>query len=168
MNESLFAPIYGLAHQSTSFDQIIIFFAVWWPWLIGALVIIIALSLASRDRVPRRAGFIISVPIIAWLIAHVLKTWLAWPRPALVLNNVEPLFSADGAAFPSGHATFFFALGFALYPFHPRLAAWVSTSAIIISLARIAAGVHFPGDILGGFILAGIVTLISWTIIKTY
>lgn len=175
MNESLFAPIYGLAHQSASFDQVIIFCAVWLPWLVGALAIIIALVLASRDQSShpvdggaRRASFIISVPVIAWLVAHVIKIILAWPRPALVLDTVQPLFSADGAAFPSGHATLFFALGFALYPFHQRLATFVSMTAVVISLARVAAGVHFPGDILGGFLLAGLVTFISWTIVKNH
>ena len=167
MNEDLFNIIYGLAHQSAIFDQVIIFCAVWLPWLVGALAIIIALSLASRDRVPRRAAFIISVPIIAWLIAHVIKIILAWPRPTLVFDTVQPLFSADGAAFPSGHATLFFALGFALYPFHPRLATWVSISAIVISFARVAAGIHWPSDILGGFLLAGLVVFISWFVVKT-
>ncbi len=167
MNESLFMPIYGLAHQSASFDQFIIFCAVWLPWLIGVLAIISVLVLASRDRVPRRAVFIISVPVASWLIAHVIKIILAWPRPATVLSTVQPLFSADGSAFPSGHATLFFALGFALIPFHPRLATWVTISAAIISVARVVAGVHWPSDIFAGFLLAGIVTLISWTIVKT-
>src|SRR3989344_4392024 len=167
MNGSLFTVIYSLAHRSILLDQIIIFCAVWLPWLVGALTIIIVLARASRDRVPHLASFIILVPAITWSITHILKVLLVWPRPAFVLNTVQPLFSADGATFPSGHATFFFALGFALYPFHPRLAIWVSMSAIVISLARVAAGVHFPGDILGGFVLAGLVTFISWSIVKT-
>ena len=168
MNEILFNVIYGFAHQSAAFDQVIIFFAVWWPWLIGALAIIIALILAARDQIPKRAGFIVLASGSAWLFAHVIKIFLVWPRPAVVLDTVQPLFSADGAAFPSGHATFFFALGFALYPFHPRLAMWVSLSAIVISLARVAAGVHWPGDIFAGFLLAGLVTFISWILVKNH
>lgn len=167
MNENLFNTIYGLAHQSTSFDQVIIFCATWLPLIILILTLAIVLARAARDRVPRRAGFIIFAPVVAWLIAQGLKVWLAWPRPATALASVQPLFSADGSAFPSGHATLFFALAFALYPFHPRLATLVSVSAIIISLARVMAGVHFPGDILGGFVLAGVVVLISWTFVKT-
>jgi len=172
MNESLFTVIYGLAHRSTGLDQLIIFCATGLPWLVGLLVITTALILAFRERTisngwTHRASFIILIPIATWVIAHVLKVFLNWSRPSLILSNVQPLFSADGATFPSGHATFFFALGFALYPFHPRLAIWVSMSAIVISLARVAAGVHFPGDILGGFVLAGLVTFISWSIVKT-
>ena len=166
MNENLFEVIYGLAHRLARIDQLIIFCATWLPWIIGTFATIIALALAARDQISRRASFIILVPSIAWLIAHVIKIILAWPRPSLVINTVRPLFSAAGATFPSGHATFFFALGFALYPFHPRLATLVSMSAVVIGLARVAAGVHFPGDILGGFLLAGLVVLISWTIVK--
>ena len=167
MNTNLFNVIYGLAHQSVGFDQVIIFCATWLPLIVLILTLAVVLTRAARDRMPRRAGFIISAPILAWFIAQGLKVWLTWPRPATALTSVQPLFSADGSAFPSGHATFFFALAFALYPFHPRLATMVSASAIIISLARVAAGVHFPGDILGGFILAGLVVLISWTFVKT-
>ena len=167
MNENLFNAIYGLAHQSVGFDQVIIFCATWLPLVILILTLAVVLARAARDRIPRRAAFIISVPVIAWLIAQGLKVWLAWPRPATALTSVQPLFSATDPAFPSGHATLFFALAFVLYPFHPRLATLVSAFAIIISLARVAAGVHFPGDILGGFVLAGLVVLISWTFIKT-
>lgn len=171
MNESLFEVIYSLAHQSEGLDRIIVFCSTWLLWLVGALAIIITLTIASQAYPAvsgaRRGLFVVLTPTIAWLMAHGLKLWLAWPRPVVALNNVQPLFSADGPAFPSGHATLFFALTFALYPLYPRLATLVSVGAIATSLARVAAGVHFPGDILGGFVLAGVVVLVSWTFIKT-
>ncbi|MEK7621722.1 MAG: phosphatase PAP2 family protein [Patescibacteria group bacterium] len=171
MNESLFAVVYSLAHRSAGLDQLIIFCATRLPVIVGVLAIVGAIILASRDYHARdsvrRLAFIISAPAVTWLIAHILKISLAWPRPTLALTNIEPLFTADGLAFPSGHASFFFALTFALHPFHPRLAGFVATGAIVISLARVAAGVHWPGDILGGFVLAGVVVFISWTIAKT-
>lgn len=168
MNSSLFEAIYGLAHRSATLDQVIIFGATWLPVIVGGLVVIIILSLASRDRIPRRAAFIILVPTIAWFIAHILKAIINSPRPALALDAVKPLFLADGNAFPSGHTTLFFALTFALYPFHPKLSTLTAISAILISLARVAAGVHWPIDILGGFILAGVVVFIAWTMVKIY
>ena len=163
---SLFEAIYSLAHRSTGLDQLIIFSATWLPLIVGGLILIIVLTLATKDQLPRRAAFIILAPAVAWIVAHVLKIVINSPRPALILDTVQPLFLADGSAFPSGHATLFFGLGFALYPFHPRLATLVSIAAMVISLARVAAGVHWPGDILGGFILAGIVVFIAWTIVK--
>ncbi len=163
----LFEAIYSLAHRSALLDQIITFCAMWLPWLTAVTVIISVLVSSARERRPTRAKFIILVPIIAWLLSQLLKAIIHSPRPSLTLDTVEPLFKTAGNAFPSSHATIFFALAFALYPFHPRAATLVSISAIAISLARVAAGVHWPIDILGGFILAGLVALISWMIVKT-
>lgn len=169
----LFQAIYSLAHRSAALDQIIIFGATWLPAIVGGLVVVIVMALATRDEDyhrgtgVRHAGFILAVPIIAWVVAHILKAIINSPRPALVLDTVKPLFLADGNAFPSGHATLFFALTFALYPFHPKLSTFVAISAILISLVRVAAGVHWPIDILGGFLLAGFISFSSWLIVKT-
>ncbi len=171
---SLFEAIYSLAHRSAGLDQIIIFSASWLPIVIVVLTVIIVGALTFRDQgyeannnATKRVGFIIFVPVIAWGVAHILKLIINSPRPALILDTVKPLFLADGNAFPSGHATFFFALTFSLYPFQPKLATLMAISAMAISLARVAAGVHWPIDILGGFILAGVISLIAWMITKT-
>ena len=70
-----------------------------------------------------------------------------------MFSNIVPLFSESGYAFPSGHATFFMALAFALFFNHKKAGYVFILFALLIGIARIIAGVHFPVDILGGFIL---------------
>ena len=64
---------------------------------------------------------------------------------------------------PSGHATFFFALAFAIFYFlkyDKRNAAakrkwnWLFMGgAVIMGVARVFAGVHWPSDILAGAVI---------------
>ena len=75
------------------------------------------------------------------------------PRPFSALYEIHPLFLDGNWSFPSGHAAFFFAMAAAAYSYDKKLGAWLFASAVLISAARVAAGVHYPSDILGGAII---------------
>ena len=64
-------------------------------------------------------------------------------------------------AFPSSHATVFAALGMAIYLRDKKAGRWFLAGAVVIGLARIVAGVHYPLDILAGFLLGGLVAVIA-------
>ncbi len=98
---------------------------------------------------------------VAWLCTLLLKYNIESPRPFLTLG-IQPLFIYGGLdSFPSGHAAFFMAIAVAL-SYHHRRAAWCAAiAAVCIGLARIIAGIHFPFDILGGWVLgAGLAWLV--------
>jgi undecaprenyl-diphosphatase len=85
------------------------------------------------------------------VIKTVLNHFLYRPRP-FVAYDITPLVEQSAnASFPSGHATFFFTLAtLALICFGKRFGGWAFAIAILIGLARIYAGVHYPLDIIGG------------------
>ena len=87
------------------------------------------------------------------IIDQLLKFLIQSPRPFLALTDVLPLFSETGYAFPSGHAAFFSALALALFFISQKIGYAFMFFALLIGLSRIIAGVHFPVDILGGFLL---------------
>jgi len=95
--------------------------------------------------------------IFAWSIATVLKIIFHTPRPYMALENVIPLVDKTDFSFPSGHATFFMALGVAIFLCHKKAGYYFIISALIIGIARIIVGVHFPVDILGGFFLGAVI-----------
>ena len=68
-------------------------------------------------------------------------------------------FIEAGSSFPSGHATFFMGLAVALFFIDKKIGYLFMFFALIIGLARIIAGAHFPVDILGGFILGSLVSV---------
>ncbi len=97
----------------------------------------------------------------AWVVARLLKLFIQTPRP-----EVFSLVRETGYTFPSGHATFFMALAFSVYLLHKKVGYWFIFFAIIIGVARIMAGVHFPVDILGGYVLGGLVSYLVAYFVK--
>ncbi|MCK9345365.1 MAG: phosphatase PAP2 family protein [Candidatus Pacebacteria bacterium] len=158
MNESLFNFFYGFAHRTPALDFTIAYIAEWY-----GIVILLALFLylfEHHDKPEKGVRDLIVVAITAlsaWVIAIFFKDVFQTLRPFEALSQVTPLVLEGGYAFPSGHATFFMALAVSLWFYHKRLAVFFGLSAIIIGFARIAAGIHWPVDILGGLILGYVI-----------
>lgn len=93
--------------------------------------------------------------IIAYLGALFIKTLIVRPRPGVVLDNIRELTPYVDAmnAFPSGHATLFFAIAIAVTCFHKRIGALFFLLAFVIAIARVFAGVHWITDVAAGALL---------------
>lgn len=150
MNDAIFFFFYNLAHQSVFFDNIVIFFADIFPYI----VILLAVVYLFFYKKNWKDFFIVFISSgLALFLAYVLKFLFHTPRPFDTLPKVVSLFFETGYAFPSGHATFFMALAFALFFNHKKTGYLFIFFALLIGIARIMAGVHFPIDILGGYVL---------------
>ena len=163
LNDTIFFFLYSFAHQSVLMDNLIIFIADIFPYIVIVLAILFLFFhhdvLPSRDPIKeflkkwKEIVFVFLSGILAWLLSLLLKALIQMSRPFTVFPQVHSLFVETGYAFPSGHATFFSALAVTIFLFHKKAGWWFIFFALIIGIARIAAGVHFPIDILGGFIL---------------
>jgi undecaprenyl-diphosphatase len=83
-----------------------------------------------------------------------VKRSIARPRPSCSHVRASLIDEPDRFSFPSGHsaAAMAVALGFA-YGF-PDLAALLVMLAVLVGLSRVVLGVHFPGDVLVGQLIA--------------
>lgn len=154
MNDTIFFLFYNLARKSIFVDKVVIFFAEAFPYIVilSALIFLLFYHKKWEDTflVFFSAG-------LAALLSVLLKLLIHTPRPFLALPNVQNLFPESGYAFPSGHSTFFMALAVSLFFLNKKVGYIFIFFAFLIGLARITAGVHFPVDILGGFILGALV-----------
>ena len=130
MNNQIFFFFYNLAHQSVFFDEIVVFTAVYFPFVV---VIFAGLFLLFHHEVlqaenPFRVFLEKKKEVLvvflsgfsAYLLSVILKTLFHTLRPFLALPNVQALFSETGFAFPSSHAAFFSALAFSLFFLHKK------------------------------------------------
>lgn len=156
MNDLIFFFFYNFAHQSVSLDKFFIFLAVYFPYAVGLLAIALFLFYYKSWR----EFFIVFFSAgLAWLVANLLKIFIHTLRPSFVLANVQSLFVENNFAFPSGHASFFSALAVSIFLLHKKPGYWFMIFAFLIGIARIVTGVHFPVDILGGFVLGSFVSV---------
>jgi undecaprenyl-diphosphatase len=110
------------------------------------------------------AIYLLIVVLSSWTINDLLKIYFARPRPP-----GEALTIATGYSFPSGHAMVSIAFyGFLAYLAFTqggkrgKLAAGELACLIfLIGLSRVYLNVHYPSDVLGGWLLGLLILLIS-------
>ena len=169
-NINLFHYLNSFTGQVAWFDNVVVFFA----GTFGILIIIfVALFLffhqennnfefiwqALGKRI-KEVSLVFVGGVSAWLLAQILKAIFAMPRPFIALPDVHLLINETGFdSFPSGHATFFAALAISIYFYHKHFGIILGIFALLIGLARIIAGIHFPVDILAGYLLGIAVAL---------
>lgn len=159
MNEQIFLFLHSFANRSEFLDSVIVFLAEYLPYvvIVGAILFLWLHTDKTAKEKLREVWVTLLTSVTAYVSAILLKILFAADRPFVALRDITPLFLKHDYAFPSGHATFFGALAMAVFLKHKRAGVWFFVAGLLISAARVAAGAHFPGDILGGFILgAGI------------
>lgn len=140
---------------------------VWGPWTMRALVALTVARLLQRGA-RRLAVWAAATEVAAGLTGLLVKVTVARVRPQLP----DPVAHAAGYSFPSGHAMTATAscavLLLALLPVVPRKlrpVAWTvaAGSVLGVGLTRVALGVHWVSDVLGGWLLGcALVAATAW------
>lgn len=104
-----------------------------------------------------------------FLIVNVtLKGLVARPRPFVVNEAIVPLIGGVSPyrSFPSGHSGGSFAAMLALYKWVPKkIGVPALVLASLVALSRLYVGVHYPTDILGGFIVGLVCSMVAYRIV---
>ena len=108
----------------------------------------------KKTRKPGMAG-LLAMALNFLMTNLTIKNLVARPRPYTVLENLEILIEQPGEfSFPSGHTSSSFAFAVAVYLLLPKkYGVPALVLAALISLSRLYVGVHYPTDVLGGFIV---------------
>jgi len=161
----LFNLINQFAGKWEWLDYSAMFFAKyleWFLWLV--LILFLVVNIKKNWKIVVQA--FLAAGITKFILAEFIR-WLWFrPRPFVALNFI-PLINQSPleASFPSGHASFYFAMSTIVYFYNKKAGILFYIATIIITLSRIFVGVHWPSDILAGAVLG---VLVAWGLNKLF
>lgn len=153
MNLSIFNFFFSFAHKSVFLDDVIVFFGRYAPYLLGIVFIVFVFEQSdSRRRLFLFGEAVLAVILARGLVTEVIRHLYAHSRPFDALG-ITALIPESGNSFPSGHMTFFFALALIVWFYDRSWGTWFLVASLVIGIARVASGVHWPADIVGGIVI---------------
>ena len=136
-----------------------------WFWIVLAVALLV-------PKKTRRTGIAALLSLaVGFLITNVLlKNIVARPRPFDAYTEIIPLITRPtDFSFPSGHTCASFACALIFFRMLPKK---YGVPAVIlagmVAFSRLYLGVHYPGDVLGGFLVAVFASTLVYHLVQAY
>lgn len=157
LDYTLFRAVNGLAGRSSALDALMVGSAKYLP-IVFALALV-ALWLSWRPRNQRGALLAGVSALVALGVGQIIGKALPRPRPYLshTVNQLIPP-SLD-TSFPSDHAILGFAVAMMIWRYNQRAGVVLLAIALLMAIARVFVGAHYPADVLGGAALGALTSV---------
>ncbi len=156
MNETIFNFFFSLS-KIPAIAEISLFVSDILVYILFAAIIIFVLF---RSRPLLLYGCAVACTgASAWIASKILKSIFHIPRP-FVQGNFIPLVQESGFSLPSSHATIFAALSVIAFSIDRRLGTVFFVCTLFIGISRIVLGVHYPFDIVLGYLVGALIGLV--------
>lgn len=169
LDKQIFSWLNSLVGINSVFDSIIKYIAVYTVYLVPILMLYFFYIHFRKDEKGRK--FMLSIfitSVFCWQVfAGVVGRLINRPRPFDVAGTHELVFHLPSYSFPSDHALFLMFLSVYLYLFgYKKMGLIAIIITVIVSITRIIGGLHWPGDVLVGWILGALLAYILYLIRK--
>lgn len=164
INLNLFYQIYNLSGQNPVLDQLMIIGAETSIYIVFLLVALI--TILGRAKEKKAALLIILSLAISLLIIKVIRNFYLEARPFVSLAITPLIQHMADASFPSTHSSAMASVAFTYTFYKSKFALLFLILMLWVGFARIFVGVHYPLDILGGFLVGLLSVSLSWIIKK--
>ncbi len=162
---------YIYSFRSPDLNQVMFFATMLGAEFTLVIASVVAAGLAWKDH-KREAILFILVLVIGVLLNNILKVIFQRPRP-----DFDPLMIMNSYSFPSGHSMnafiFYSVLAYYVYHFtHKKLLGSIAIViavllTLLVGVSRIYLGVHYPSDVLAGYIAGFFVFITAIVLEKT-
>lgn len=163
-NNALFFLIFHLNGKSLLLDKLMVFGADQLIYLFILFIFILGFKGGMKEK---KAFLLILLGVpIAILIILGIHLFLFENRPFITYQFTPFVKEAADASFPSRHATIAAVIAFSYLYFKSRWSVLFLFIMVWISLSRVYVGVHYPLDVVGGFLVSIAALFISIKIKK--
>jgi undecaprenyl-diphosphatase len=152
---ALLFQLNSIAGHSALTDAIIVFTASYLPYIVVGLFVFYLYHqrrLTLNLKIQALTLSLLAAIVARFGIGSPVRFFFPRPRPFVTLP-VHQLIAESSVGFPSGHALFFFSFSTVVYVYNKSLGLFLFFLSVIICVARVAAGVHYPSDIITGAVL---------------
>lgn len=119
--------------------------------VVGITVLLLVLGSGALREAAAHAAFALA---FSHLLVQILKRTIVRPRPNAPIDGFL-IAPPDPFSFPSGHAAAALSVAASIAPaLGVPLALAVVTLGLLVGVSRCWLGVHYPGDVLAGWLLA--------------
>jgi len=162
VDTSIAKTLNGWGYRHAWFADIAKFFAKDAVFLVVLVAVVAFLAAGRYGSIEARRGAVSAAFALAigLLVAHFLSGAVDRSRPFVSHPDIHLLIShGKDAGFPSDHATGAFAIAVALL-LRNRLAGTVAlVLGVLIAVARVVVGAHYPTDVIGGAVLGAAIAI---------
>src|SRR4051794_16072777 len=130
-----------------------------------AVAVVMFFAVGRFASVEARRGAVAAAFALALglLIAHLLSDAVDRVRPFIAHPDIQLLgHAAHDPGFPSDHATSAAAIAVSLLLRHRRAGLVAALLAVLIAVARVVIGAHYPTDVLGGLAVGAASALVVY------
>lgn len=156
--EKYYQSLLSYIHHSPTLEKIMIKICYYFPYITFGLypcVLIYLFSIKSNLLLTT-----IIKPLSAFFIVTVVRKIINRPRPYETMD-IEPLLEhKKGESFPSRHTVSAFIIALVCFNVNVYLGIFAIIVAIIISISRILAGVHYISDVIVSILIAFVIYFI--------
>ncbi len=167
IDESAIATATGVTRHLGLSSALILLQAISHPFVVYTAATMVVVWAWVAKGLRGRAIWAFSTMMVGWVVGEVMKLIVQRVRPELD----APMSYPGGYSFPSGHAlNITVAASVMLLLLWPLLSATRRVVAVVLAalvvlavgLDRIFLGVHYPSDVVAGYVLGCCITFSSW------
>ena len=147
---SLFNILHGLANKSPAADWLIIAVAKYLIFLVGVSILMWAIYNWKKQKDIQK---VFASVVAAYAITIIISFIFYRPRPFIELGLTPLIAHSANSSFPSRHAAASFAMAQSIFLCNKKFGVILIMIAVLISISRVFAGLHYVSDILAGAII---------------
>ena len=164
LDYTVFRAINGLAGRGPALDAAMIAFARYSPVVYAIGLALLWLTWKQRNQ---RAALLAGISaLVALGLGQIVGHAFPRDRPYLAHHVSLLITHSPDTSFPSDHTTRAFAIAVAVWQFNRRAGIALLIFGMLVAVARVYVGAHYPGDVVGGAVLGAVTSLIVLRLFK--